>query len=144
MPSRLTRAITSSSSTWFWNILIRSSIESGPVSSCAPLGSDQSSTMCGRTWYSTLMARTASSAVPSSTAATPDDIVSSPENFCARPLHDFDGLHAGHFLRSAGIDAGHFAVRVGRANHQAVKKVVGAEVVGVLGFAGNFVRSVDA
>ncbi len=69
-------AMTSSSGTWLSCMSSKSSRLIGPLSVAMFLGGSASETKCGSTSYSTLMARTASSAVPSSTAATPT--ISSP------------------------------------------------------------------
>ena len=73
-----------------------------------------------------------------------DDLVARPEDFRSRLLHDLDGLHAGHLLGGAGIDALDAGMRVGAAHDLARQQPVGVVVVGVLGAAGGLGRAVDA
>ena len=61
-----------------------------------------------------------------------DNIVARPMNGCAWPLHDVNRLNAGHLLSRAGIDAYNLGMRVGTAQHLAIKHARAMDIIGVL------------
>src|SRR5271166_877187 len=107
------------------------------------LGGSASETKWGSTSYSTLMARSASSAVPSSTAATPT--ISSPAQKISVPGPWMTSTaYSRHLLGGASVDGGDLGMRVRAAQDFARQQSLGVVVVGIFGSAGRLGWAIDA